>query len=127
MAEKGTLRIPDRAAMDRVTDLQKEVSDLGDTLQWCLDEVAGTEAEDAVGAVGICWARTFRILRGLGLLGDTAGLAPDDRVTDLAVLAASRDPEVAHDDADRILCELFRDLGYERTARAFERVPKWYA
>lgn len=40
--------------------------------------------------------------------------------------AASGDLEIAHMDADEILCSLLRGLGYTETVDAFERLTKWY-
>ena len=37
------------------------------------------------------------------------------------------DREVSHSDADELLVELLRSLGYHRTVAAFERLDKWYA
>ena len=37
------------------------------------------------------------------------------------------DPEAEHVRADELLCELLKQLGYEKTVTAFEKVFKWYA
>lgn len=37
------------------------------------------------------------------------------------------DWEIAHIDADEILCELLRSLGYAKTVEAWVAVDKWYA
>ena len=37
------------------------------------------------------------------------------------------DIEIAHMQADEILCELLRDLGYIDVVDAWEAVEKWYA
>jgi hypothetical protein len=42
-------------------------------------------------------------------------------------VAKNHDAEVAHCDADDLLCELLKDLGYEEIIEAFESVDKWYA
>ena len=53
-----------------------------------------------------------------------AGIAANE----LTLLHGPGDPEGAHGRADKILCELLRELGYGDTVvAAFERVEKWYA
>ncbi|CAA2139623.1 hypothetical protein [Hyphomicrobium sp. ghe19] len=37
------------------------------------------------------------------------------------------DTERAHADADDVLCELLRSLGYENVVAEWEKVDKWYA
>ena len=37
------------------------------------------------------------------------------------------DVEVAHCDADSILCDLLERLGYGNVVEAWHEVPKWYA
>ena len=37
------------------------------------------------------------------------------------------DTEAAHDNADKILCELLTSLGYVKTVEAWNSVDKWYA
>lgn len=41
--------------------------------------------------------------------------------------AKSYDTETAHCDADGLLCDLLRDLGYEKVVEAYQKVEKWYA
>ena len=41
--------------------------------------------------------------------------------------ASHGDAETAHADADAILVELLRSLGYKELCDAYERVWKWYA
>lgn len=37
------------------------------------------------------------------------------------------DTELAHGDADDVLCELLESLGYEDVVAEYKRVDKWYA
>ena len=37
------------------------------------------------------------------------------------------DPEIAHVNADKILCELLTSLGFSDVVEEFKKVPKWYA
>lgn len=39
----------------------------------------------------------------------------------------SGDYEVAHGEADAVLCELLVALGYQDVVDEWEKVPKWYA
>ena len=36
-------------------------------------------------------------------------------------------PEVVHPEADNILCNILKDLGFEEIVEAYEKVPKWYS
>lgn len=37
------------------------------------------------------------------------------------------DVESAHCDADQVLCDLLKFLGYDKIVEEYEKVPKWYA
>lgn len=37
------------------------------------------------------------------------------------------DVESAHEDADNVLCDLLKDLGYDRVVEEYNKVEKWYA
>ena len=37
------------------------------------------------------------------------------------------DEELAHPDADAVLCDLLKELGFEDVVELYEKVPKWYA
>jgi hypothetical protein len=37
------------------------------------------------------------------------------------------DEEAQHGNADDLMCEVLRSLGYEEGVRLFEEMPKWYA
>lgn len=43
------------------------------------------------------------------------------------VRAAERDPEAAHADADDLMCEALRAMGFVAGVVLFEEMPKWYA
>ena len=51
----------------------------------------------------------------------------DKALETLKALKDIGDPEVAHLDADDILCSVLIDLGYEDVVEAYGAVPKWYA
>ena len=35
--------------------------------------------------------------------------------------------EAVHIDMDKLMCNLLRELGYEKGVEVFERAPKWYS
>ena len=37
------------------------------------------------------------------------------------------DVESAHTDADNVLCDLLKDLGYDKVVEEYNKVKKWYA
>lgn len=37
------------------------------------------------------------------------------------------DEEFAHPDADVVLCDLLKELGFEDVVELYEKIPKWYA
>lgn len=39
----------------------------------------------------------------------------------------ARDPETGHGDADDVLCELLKAMGYGDVVDEWEKVEKWYA
>lgn len=39
----------------------------------------------------------------------------------------SGDPEMDHGDADDLLCEFLKSLGYGHLVEIYEKVEKWYA
>lgn len=45
----------------------------------------------------------------------------------LRKLSRSDDTEVAHVEADDILCGVLIELGYENLVEAYEKIRKWYA
>ena len=48
-------------------------------------------------------------------------------IDELKALAKNGDPEAAHGDADKILCELLIMLGYKEVIDAYSKIEKWYA
>jgi len=51
----------------------------------------------------------------------------EEAIEKLKKLAGSGDVEAAHGEADEVLCELLRALGYGDVVDAWEDVEKWYA
>ena len=50
-----------------------------------------------------------------------------EALTKLVKLADARDIEAAHGEADDILAEFVKSLGFKLVVKAYDSVPKWYA
>lgn len=59
-------------------------------------------------------------------LEKTAAILAVSELERIAKISAG-DPEAAHANADDILCELLKTLGYEDVVIAWQSVEKWYA
>jgi len=44
-----------------------------------------------------------------------------------AILDGEYDPEEQHADADKLLCETLKELGYEEGINVYNQIDKWYA
>lgn len=75
MPREGTIRIPDREAMDRVTDLQQLWDRLEEEMTYSRGLLADRGARNAGYALYEAWLAVDVKLYDLGLLGDTAELA----------------------------------------------------
>ena len=51
----------------------------------------------------------------------------EEYITRMRECAENGDIEAAHSDADDILCEVLKDLGYEDLITLYHDVRKWYA
>ena len=49
--------------------------------------------------------------------------------TDMDIIAerANSETEYAHIDADNLLCQILREIGFERIAELFQHMKKWYS
>ena len=45
----------------------------------------------------------------------------------MIAIGKNGDEEIRHVDADDLMCELLRSLGYGEGIEIFEDMPKWYA
>lgn len=54
-------------------------------------------------------------------------MTPEQAIAKLKELAKNGDYEVAHSDADRVLCDLLTALGHGEVVKAWGEVGKWYA
>ncbi|CAH1657786.1 conserved hypothetical protein [Hyphomicrobiales bacterium] len=50
-----------------------------------------------------------------------------DELKRLARLSEDGDPELAHSEADKIISDFVKSLGYSDVANAFDEIFKWYA
>ncbi len=51
----------------------------------------------------------------------------DEAIAKLKALQGRGDTEAQHGDADEVLCDLLKTLGYADVVAEWEEVPKWYA
>ena len=49
------------------------------------------------------------------------------RLIELQTIPGASDPEAAHSEADKVLCQLLRDIGYDDVVTEWEKINKWYA
>ena len=54
-------------------------------------------------------------------------MTEQDAINMLRTLQSSDDTEVAHAEADRVLCQFLTELGYPDLVAAYQRIDKWYA
>lgn len=51
----------------------------------------------------------------------------EDAIKKLKMEQSNGDTEMAHSNADDVLCELLRSLGYSDVVDEYEKVDKWFA
>ena len=54
-------------------------------------------------------------------------MTKEKAIETLQMLQQSHDTELAHIDADDVLCELLKSLGYEDVVSEYQKVDKWFA
>jgi hypothetical protein len=54
-------------------------------------------------------------------------MTKEEALLELAEIKKDTDTEVAHIDADGVLCRLLMSLGYEDVVDAYHNIGKWYA
>ncbi|WP_428945255.1 hypothetical protein ACQK5W_04025 [Pantoea sp. FN060301] len=54
-------------------------------------------------------------------------MSRDEAINKLKVLQNLSDIEVAHANADDVICDLLISLGYEDVIFEYEKIDKWYA
>lgn len=56
-----------------------------------------------------------------------ATMTKQEAIEELKELAGCGDAEIAHDEADKVLCEYLKSIGEHEIVAAFNAVDKWYA
>ncbi|HII3143175.1 TPA: hypothetical protein ACY3HI_001498 [Citrobacter braakii] len=51
----------------------------------------------------------------------------EEAINKLKVLQGMRDKEIAHCNADDVICDLLKALGYEDVVKEYDEIDKWYA
>lgn len=51
----------------------------------------------------------------------------EEAINKLKILKDMSDKEIAHCNADDVICDLLKSLGYEDVIREFDEIDKWYA
>lgn len=54
-------------------------------------------------------------------------MTKEEALAELAEIRKDTDTEVAHFNADSVLCQLLISLGYEDVVTAYHDIGKWYA
>ncbi|MBC2612808.1 MULTISPECIES: hypothetical protein [Citrobacter] len=51
----------------------------------------------------------------------------EEAINKLKILQRMGDKEIAHCNADDVICELLKALGYEDVVKEYDEIDKWYA
>lgn len=51
----------------------------------------------------------------------------EEAIAKLKILKCMGDKEIAHCNADDVICELLKTLGYEDVVKEYDEIDKWYA
>lgn len=54
-------------------------------------------------------------------------MSKEEALVELNALTQYSDIEVAHEEADKVLCEFLVTLGYKYIVDTYNRIKKWYA
>ncbi|MDG0556530.1 hypothetical protein [Klebsiella quasipneumoniae] len=54
-------------------------------------------------------------------------MSREEAIAKLKTLHTLRDKEIAHCNADGIICELLESLGYGDVVKEYDKIDKWYA
>lgn len=54
-------------------------------------------------------------------------MTAEEAIARMKEIAQSGDQEIAHVEADGVLCDLLYDLGYEAVVAEYHKIDKWYA
>ena len=73
-----------------------------------------------------CRGRRIAVLRRQPFEKET-NITKEDALNKLAECQKNCDAEMAHCDADDVLCALLEDLGYGDVVSEYDKVHKWFA
>ena len=51
----------------------------------------------------------------------------EEAINKLKILQSLGDEEIAHCNADDVICDLLKALGYEDVVKEYDEIDKWYA
>lgn len=51
----------------------------------------------------------------------------EEAINKLKILQGMGDKEIAHCNADDVICDLLKALGYEDVVKEYDEIDKWYA
>ncbi|MEQ3423051.1 MULTISPECIES: hypothetical protein [Citrobacter freundii complex] len=51
----------------------------------------------------------------------------EEAINKLKILQGIGDKEIAHCNADDVICDLLKALGYEDVVKEYDEIDKWYA
>ncbi len=54
-------------------------------------------------------------------------MTPNEFKKEMEIIAKYNDTEVAHYEADELLCDILKELGFEEGVEIFENMGRWYA
>jgi hypothetical protein len=54
-------------------------------------------------------------------------MTPEEFAKKMREIFRKRDKEGRHSEADKLMCELLKSLGYEKGVKIFEKSDKWYS
>jgi len=63
----------------------------------------------------------------MSILYTEKNMTKEDALAALAKCQENRDTEMAHSNADEVLCALLIELGYDDVVDEYDKVHKWYA
>ena len=54
-------------------------------------------------------------------------MTQEEAIEQMKIFAKDIDTETAHRNADKLLCEILIQLGWEKLVKEYDEVGKWYA
>ncbi|WP_313752447.1 hypothetical protein [Mixta calida] len=54
-------------------------------------------------------------------------MSREEALAKLRILQVLRDKEIAHVNADDVICDLLKSLGYQDVVEEYDKIDKWYA